>query len=234
MVWTDDADRADRLAPISKRQMSDSKHDAQLAAGTLLQGLPVELKTGMNHVEYVETMLGYMALIVQQAEQSGGMLPMEKIVGLQTMSQHIGMHIGIIAQDDNEKQRVKKYGDLLGKIMNMVKAYAQRLQEQQQQAQAGAGAGGPDPEVLSKIQADQTLAQAKAANMRESHMAKTAQRQVSFDLDQQRKQQEHQVSMQERAQDAQLTVATEGMKTAAQIRQEAIKAASQPAAPKPE
>jgi len=71
--------------------------------------------------------------------------------------------------------------------MNQVKAFAQRLQQQMQKRN---GAGGVDPETQTKLQGKLLLDKAKAANMRESHAQRTAQRQVQFELDQQRKDRE--------------------------------------------
>src|SRR6185369_10023433 len=113
--------------------------------------LPVGIKTGMNHIEYVETMLADLAFLVQKANRPGTLTP-QYIEGLQAIGQHIAEHIKIIAQDPNEKQRVKQYGDQLGQIFNLVKAMAQQLQEQ---AQSQNGNGQPDPETISKIQSQQ-------------------------------------------------------------------------------
>jgi hypothetical protein len=101
----------------------------------------------------------------------------QELMGLQTMGQHTAQHIQIIAMDPNEKSRVKQYGDMLGGLMNNVKAYGQRLQEQQQ-SQNGNGA---DPEKLAKIQLDAMASQAKIEQGSKSHAQKTAQRQVQFE-----------------------------------------------------
>jgi hypothetical protein len=85
----------------------------------------------------------------------------------------------MLAQDPASKQLVKMLGDELGNLTNMVKAFAERLQEQQQaQAQQG---GGLDPATASKVQANQILAQQKAENSKQSHAQKTAQKQISFE-----------------------------------------------------
>lgn len=201
LAWTDDAALADALVPEKPVQVTDSVHDAQLAAGVLMQGLPVALKTGMNHIEYVETLLSSMAAVIAPympkdnsgQQQAGPMPSMEQVVGLQNMAQHISQHIGVIAQDPNEKARVKQYGDQLGKLMNLVKAFAQRLQEQQQQ-QAAQG-GDIDAETKAKIASMKVLAEAKAANTRESHAQRTAQRELQFEMEMKRKQAEFEAQL---------------------------------------
>jgi hypothetical protein len=191
LAVTDDAARADSLVPKSPNRITDSVHDAQLAAGTLLQGLPVAMKSGMNHIEYVDTLMATLALVVQKAMQTRT-ATMEQIMGMQNMAQHIDQHIQQIAQDPEERARVKQYGDQLGKVMNLVKALAQQAQEKMQQENAQ---GGQDPEAQAKIQAMMITANAKAENTKVSHAQRTAQRQVQFEMQQTQKRQEFEAKM---------------------------------------
>jgi hypothetical protein len=191
---TNDPGRTDLLVPDKPEKVTDSVHDAELASAALMLGLPVELKTGMNHIEYVDTMLRNLAMVIAKAKKAGDMATQDQIIGMQALAQHITQHIQIVAQDKNEKNRVKQWGDALGKLMNLVKGFAQRLQEQQQQAaQQGQGL---DPKDLAKIQGMKMQAEAKAANTRESHAQRTAQRELQFQMEEKRKEREHQVQLQ--------------------------------------
>ena len=192
---TDDPAKAERLVPIEPLKVSDSVHDAQLAAGPLMQGLQVSVKTGQNHVEYVAAMLQEMAGIIAQCQKSGGMAKPEQIMGLQNMAQHITQHLQILSQDKNEKQAVAAFGKELGKLMNFVKAVAQRLQEQMKKQQQAQGQNG-DPQAAAKIQATVISAKAKAELGKESHSQKTAQRQLSWEMDEKRKQKEFEMQQQ--------------------------------------
>ena len=198
LAITDDPARATALVPDNPHTITDAVHDAQLAAGTLMQGLPVALKTGMNHIEYVDTLMATMAHIIQGAQASGGMADIKTIQGLQNMANHIAQHIQIIAQDPNEKQRVKVYGDQLGKMMNLVKAMAQRLQEQMQKQQGQQGQQG-DPAAQAKVQATIIQAQTKAKLSSQSHAQRTAQRQIQFEQQMQQKAQEHDLELKVKA-----------------------------------
>jgi hypothetical protein len=212
LAYTDDPGLTDSLVPDNPVRVTDSVHDAQLASGTLMQGLPVAVKTGINHTEYVETLLQAMAAVVQKDMQQGGMATPQEITGLQTMAAHIAQHLQILAQDPTEKARVKQYGDALGKLMNQVKAFAQRLQEaMQKQAQAN-GNGGVDGETKAKIAAEMMKAQVKAKNQRESHAQRTAQRQLQWEMEQQRREKEHQQDMTEKRQEATLDLAKNRLK----------------------
>lgn len=195
LAVTDDPARAMMMVPEQPVRVSDSVHDAQLAAGVLMQSLPVAIKTGMNHVEYVETLMASMALVIKRANANGQMASMEEVAGLNNMAQHIQAHIDIIAQDPKEQQRVKVYGDRLSRMMNLVKAFAQRLQEQME-AQQQNGNGQMDPEAMAKIEAQNMQAEAKNANTRESHAQRTAQRQIQFEAEEKRAEEEHKLEMQ--------------------------------------
>jgi uncharacterized coiled-coil protein SlyX len=183
---TGDASKAERWVPDAPLQVSDSVHDAQLATGTLMQGLPVSIKTGMNHKEYVVALLGGMQLLIQKAEQSGGMATQQQIEGFQAIAQNAEGHLQILAQDQNEKAFVAEAQKMLGKLMNFVRAFAQRLQEQQQKAQQQGG--GMPPEAQAKIQATVITAKAKAELAKQSHSQKAAQKQLGFEAEQHRKQ----------------------------------------------
>lgn len=210
LAITDDPGRAESLVPDKPLKVTDSVHDAELVAGTLMMGLPVSVKTGMNHIEYVETLLTALSTIIQKAKQmQGDMATAEQITGMQNVAGHIAQHLQIIAQDENEKPRVKQYGDALGKMMNEVRAFAQRLQEQMAE-QNGQQQG--DPEAAAKIEAMMMQAQAKSANTRESHAQRTAQRQAQWEMEQQRGQQSHQLEMQKESQRAELDIQKQAAK----------------------
>jgi hypothetical protein len=174
---SNDWDLANRLKPEVKK-ISNSVMLASAAIGPLMAGVPVPLQEGINHTEYIEKLLTDMALIVKRIESAGGMATPQELMGLQTMGQHIGEHIKILAQDKNMKPRVKQYGDMLKNLSNAVKAYAQRLQEQ---AQGQNGADGPVEEAAAKAQADALLTQAKIERESKSHAQRTAQRQIQFE-----------------------------------------------------
>jgi hypothetical protein len=184
MSITEDPARARSLVPENPVKITDSVHDAQLAAGTLMQGLPVAIKTGMNHIEYVDTLLMTLGTLVQQAVQQGMTTP-EKLLGMMNMGQHIQQHLQLIAQDKNEAQRVKQYGDMLGKLGNELEGLRQRLQEQMQaQAQQGPQ---QDPETMAKVQAMMIQSKAKQDSTKSSHAQRTAQRQIAFEREELRK-----------------------------------------------
>jgi hypothetical protein len=217
LAITDSAAEADQLVPDEPVKVTDSVWDAQKLTDRLMRGLPTGIKTGVNHIEYVETLLADMAFIIKQIEGRGGMAKPEEVPGLENMGGYIAEHIKIIAQDPEEKQRVKQEGDNLSNLMNLVKAYAQRLQEQQQKQQ-GNGHGAPDPETQAKLQGKLMIDKAKAQNMRESHGMRTAQKQVQFEQKMKQDAQTHQLEMRKKMHETHVETAAADLQNAAEMR----------------
>ena len=195
LALTDDAAKAEMLVPEKPARVTDSTHDAQLAFAALMQDDDVGILTGINHIEYVETMIMALAKRVQKAQQQGGMASAQDIQGFQNVAKHIEDHIKILAQDPEEKARVKKYGDALGKIMNLVKAFAQRLQEAMKKKAQQNGNGGIPPEQAAKVQLEQQKGKVKLQQMTQSHAQRTAQRQLQFEQQMKQDQQRHQAEI---------------------------------------
>lgn len=189
LAITDDPGRTEMLVPQEPEKVTDSTHDAELVTSALMMGIPVQLKTGMNHIEYVETMMHNLAIIIAKAQQKGGMATADQIEGMGAIAQHISQHIELVAQDENEKERVTGWQKNMTKLMNFVKAFAQRLQEQMKKAQEQQG-NGADPKDVAKAQAAMMLAKVKADNTKTSHAQRTAQRQLQWEMEQKRKDQE--------------------------------------------
>lgn len=235
LAITDDAVRARELVP-EEPQVSSSVHDAQLAIGTLLMGQPMELRQNVSHSEYAEALISALEVEIQKVNAIGGvpesgseLLGLQNLAGITIDGQPIpgngaANHIEIVAQDKEAKQLVKQLSDRLGKAMNEIKAFAQRLQEKvQAEQEAAAQGGGVDAETQAKIVSMQALTEAKAANTRESHAAKTAQRAVQFEREQEQKQQQHGMDMALESERAQLEIATDAAKADIELRKEAMK-----------
>ena len=174
---TDDPDWSMTLVPEEPLKVSDTVHDAQLSIATLMSGYPIAVKTGQNHKEYVQVLLSEMSQEIQGIEKNGGMTSGEKIKGFNMVAQNISEHIKLLAQDKNEKAFVTEAEKQLAKVMNLVRAFQQRLEEQmkkQQQQQGG------DPAAAAKVQATMMTAKVKAKNMTETHAQKMAQKQLAF------------------------------------------------------
>jgi hypothetical protein len=220
LAVTDDVARADRLVPQEPLKVTDTVHDAQLSAGALLMGLPVSFRGGGNPLEAIPALLGSMTAEVQKIQEGGGVATQQQIEGLQNLANYIGQHIEFLGEDKSQKAIVKEFGDDLNKLMNFVKAFAQRLQEQQKAAAQQNGNGGPDPKDVAKIQGIQLQAEVKAKNTQESHAQRTSQRQVQFEMQQQQQAEKHALEMKQEIQRAAVDTEAEDLKAAAAISRE--------------
>src|SRR6185436_12746124 len=81
LALTDDPARADRLVPESPMKVTDTVHDSQLAAGALMQGLPVAIKAGANHIEAIDTLLVTLQLVAAKAQKTGT-VTLDKVDGM--------------------------------------------------------------------------------------------------------------------------------------------------------
>lgn len=185
---TDDPARAEDLVPDEPLKVTDSVHDAQLSAGALMQGLPVAPRTGQNHTEVIATLLVDLQMLIAQANQQGGMMPAEKQQGCGRIVEYIQQHIQFLAQDKESKPLVAAFGKQLGKLVNELRAFGQRLQEaMKKQAEQQGGNGQLPPEQLAKIATEKIKADAKVQSARESHASRTAQKQVTWEKQEQQK-----------------------------------------------
>jgi hypothetical protein len=200
---TDDP-RLERALVPDVKGVSTSVMEAYSFFGTLMQGVPVPIEEGINHEEVIQVLLQAMGAIIQRCMQNGGMATEEQITGFNTVAQNIGMHLKKFAEVKTNAPKAKQFGDQLGKMMNEVKAFAQRLAEQKKKEQAG---GQMDPAAQAKIQAIALTAKTKSDLASQSHAQKTAQRELSWQMEEQRKMKEHQVE-----------IAREDLKTAVEIR----------------
>jgi len=176
---TNNWDLAQQLVP-QEPHISDSIHDAELAFGALMQGIQITPKPGLNAVEVIETILRLMGAKVQGIMQTDGVGTPQDVQGLKLAASYAQAFINMLAQDKNEKSRVKNFGDVLGNIGNDVKAMAQRQQEAAQAAAANNG-NGVDPDTQAKIDALLLTARTKSQLAAQSHAQKTAQKQIAFE-----------------------------------------------------
>lgn len=234
---TRDADKTQLLVPDEPVLTTKSVHDAQVSVATLLMGQIMGLVEGVSHAEYAATLLGALNVEVQKINQRGGVATMEELAGLQNLAGQTidgqpiqgngaANHIAILEQDKGSKQLVKQLGDLLGGLMNQVKAFAQRLQEQQGQ-QNGNGAPELDPETAVKLKGKLLADQAKAANMRESHAQRAEQRAEIHQQKMQEGQESAALGNAQRLRETRVEEAATDLKTAGAIQREAERVVTQ-------
>lgn len=216
----DNAPLANRLSGMDKRDVSDSVHKAMGMVGSLMQGIAPPPERGENPSEMAGTLMHAMASILQRVQQTGP-TPAE-LIGLKTMGAAIGMYIQILAQDKEATNQAREMEKDLKLLLDQVQQMGEALAKQ---AQAG-GNGGPSPEMAkeaAKIQGKQMMDKVKADNMSKSHSARTAQKQISWQMAERQKEQKHQNDMRIAAEKAALENQVEAAKSAFEIRRQGMK-----------
>lgn len=219
LALTNDAGFTNALVPETP-QLSEARHDAMLAFGSLMAGAEVEFRADTNRIDVTETLIGELALSVKRTLDAGGMTTVPQLQGYQNTVAHIEELIAQVAQDRDQQERAKLFSDALGKLTNEIKGFAQRLAEQMQ---AQNGESGLTPEAKSKILANIITAKSKAENQRESHGQRTAQKQVQWEAEQRRKEEEHQLEMRREIQSQRVEDVATDLRTAAEIQRVAAK-----------
>jgi hypothetical protein len=214
LAVTDDPDKADRWIPDDEKPISASEHDAQLAVGALMNLAPVGVVQGIDHIGYVETMLLSMKSIMDDIKAIGQPTP-QQVVGLMACFGHVSGHIQIIAQDEENVQRVKRYGDFLKPIMNQVKAWSQQLGEA---ARANAQQNGEQAQMAAELM----KAQSKIKIAEVSAAKKEQRKDIQFVKEQKRKDAQTMVEAQRQQTLTGAQVASMDAKTAADLRKKRV------------
>lgn len=215
-AFTDDEKLADRLVPENPQKVSDARHDAELAFGTLMQGVPMGVRSGYNQRDQIETFLRLMTGVIKRIMQTGGVGTQQEVIGLQTVAQHVEQHIQILSEDKTEKQRVHQYQKVLMKLMNLVKAMAQRQQEMQKKAQEQQQ---QDPAAAAKIQMDAMSNKVKLAGKQQADQQKLRHKEIAFQQQQQHKQIETQSGLQRQNAETTSKIYNSSMEAAARAKQ---------------
>lgn len=183
LAVTDNPDQAEHWVPSRDKNIAPAAHDAQLAVGALMNGAPVAVRQGIDHISYAEAMIQSMQSMVEDilVMVSHGHQPQPmQVAGLVNCYRHVIGHIKIIAQNKAEKARVKAYNDALKVIMNYVNSWGQQIDEATAAAQQQEGDGGKTAATIIKAKTD---AQIKASQAQQ----KMQQSQMKFIADQKRR-----------------------------------------------
>lgn len=181
---THDSKVVQELAPYdSAPHVSDTMHDTQIVFGTLMSANWVEPKPGLNPQEVVETMLSLMEAKVKHVMMTGGVGTGDDVTGLSFCEKYTAAFIQMMALDQSQKSNAQVYGKRLGKVMNEVKAMAQR---QQQAAAKQNGQSKIDPETIAKIQGDVAMMQQKLKSKEMTAQQSLRHKEIKFQADQRR------------------------------------------------
>jgi hypothetical protein len=183
MALTHNPTMALELMPEKPSTGSQAQGESARVCSALLQGIPADMEAGTNPIEYIGHMLKILKLKVDMANKTPQkMVAPDKLQGLQSIAQNIAAHIKQLEQDKTQAQFVKQAGDILGKLVNELKAFGQRLQaaakKQAQAAQQGNGNGGG--ETAAKILPAMIIAKSKAKIAESAAAQKKQHKDIAF------------------------------------------------------
>lgn len=129
-----DPDKGKEFVPITPPTSTAGTIAAENCFGTLMTGNPVAPRTGIDQQGYLTRMIQMMSAVVEQIKGGDNMGTMPQIVGLAAVAQNIQQTIQAMSNDPNMNQMVKQAKDVLGKLVNELKGFSQRLQQKHQAA----------------------------------------------------------------------------------------------------
>lgn len=209
---TDNASLATDIIPMDEQKPSSAQQMATLAWGTLIDGKQVVISDPINPIDYIQTLIVMLGDDLQRIEGAGGNPPLDRVLGLANVIEHIVSKIQLVASAEALKPQVKEWMDNLKVAGNLVKAYMQRVQEaMQQQGQQG------DPEAAAKIQALLISAESKARIMEDGAAQKRRHAEMKFVQDEKRKDDAAAAEIRRKALMTAVDIQTEKVKTKADI-----------------
>jgi len=194
-VFTESPSKAMERVPDAP-EVSDSITFAEQSWGTLMRGVMVTPRSGLNADEVAAKTIILIHGTVEQIKKKGGVGTPQDLLGLNTACVFSQKFIDTLKPDPEKKAIVKQLQDALTKEENELRAMAQRQQLMAKKAQAqGNGNGGLDPKDKAKIAATLLTAQTKSKLAQQSHAQRTMQRDIQFRQQLEHEQMQHRADM---------------------------------------
>lgn len=179
----DDVAKASYLVPATPPVSTAGSRVAEEVFGTLMQGVQVSPRQGIDELGYLAGLLKCLGTVIQIISGTDNVGTPQQLIGLVMVIKDAGQHLAILAADDTQKQAVKQFSDAIAKMTNLVKAFGQRQAQARAKSQEN---GQPDPKDMAKAKATLMSAQIKAQITQQKAVAQQRQKMVEFQLDQAR------------------------------------------------
>lgn len=127
LVITGDPRKAARLAPMEGNEGTNKGAMFGMSIiGTLMEGITLNPPDGISPIEQLDVMIPLYAGKIAMMERRDNMADFGEGAGLQELEKYLAALVERLAQDPQQKPRVKQYSDALGKLGNQTKALIQR------------------------------------------------------------------------------------------------------------
>jgi hypothetical protein len=163
--------------PEQQNQNPPAGEQARNDFATCLQGIEVPpVGPNINRMQYLAEFVKQLYTRCKAREKNGGMVKPEELQGLGLAAKTANANLQILAKNKAAQKEVQMLSKALGEVMNLLKAFQQRLQEAAKKAQAQQqqqnGDGG---KTAAAIIGARTKAQIKAAEAKQKMAHKDAQ-----------------------------------------------------------
>lgn len=187
---TGSSSMAQDLAPVNVQPVTTNGQKwAASIFGSLMQGVPVPQNEQVAAIEQIDTLIGMLAGAITLCEQQGNVCTRQQLNGFAATLGYCQQLVAQIATDESKGHLAKQYSQQLGELANILKGFAQRLQEEEQASQV-------DPEKQAKIINMAQAAQVKTAATVEKNRQQLQHKQESFAQAQQQKAEAHAMDQQ--------------------------------------
>ncbi len=150
-VITKNPEKANALVPQEAVKVTPGRKAAEDVFGTLMNGVEVGLREGIEQQDYIAAMLASIDAVIAQIKATDNVGTQAQLIGLNTAMADAQKHLQLLENDPNEKAFVTAAGKEMGAMGNELKAFMQRQQEQADKSKV-------DPEAEAKIHTDQIQA----------------------------------------------------------------------------
>lgn len=200
----------DLLVPNQAPTVTAGTMAADEVFPNLMLGVEVGVREGIERTEYVAKLIEKMTSVIDRISKTDEVGTQQEVIGLGMVAQHIEQNLEMLSQNPENKEFVTAAGKEVGKMMNLVKAFAQRQQEE-------AGKQQPDPEAEAKAQATAQAAQQKQQISGANAEQKLQQREVQFQQKMKQEQQAFMIEMQQMREQMMAEISASAAKSAVEI-----------------
>jgi Na+/phosphate symporter len=216
---SDDPNLAVRWVPTQPILVTESMHDAELVAGSLMAGVKVRPRAGQDPTQMMMGLLKSVGEIADGILAASQTPTKREVAGLANIAQAINGYMNLSAQDPANKDLVADVRKQLAALVRQLVQWNQQLMEQSQE-----GNGGVDPKIAkelaltqAKVEGMQAQIQAKIQADNAKNAQRIGQREEQFQQKQRQLEEQHIATLRKKLQDTQVETTIADAKAATEI-----------------
>lgn len=226
---SDDAGLGARWVPDRPILVTESAHDAELMAGSIMMGASVRPRAGQDPAQITPVLIKGMAEVCQRITNTSRLPTVGELAGLANFAKTIEQYLALMSQDPAMAQLSKQMKAELIQLVKIVQNWGAQVAEQEAQKAPQGGDGEVAKEkamTAAKIQGMITTATAKAEVQKASAAQKRQQREEQFQQKQQHEEEQHVADLRKKLKETQVDTVVADLKTASDIQNSRVQTAS--------